>query len=126
MLTSRILPQDEWGRLQGTELTYLASWPEDQPHAVVVYVVEDGDQILACWARMTTEHVEGVWVSPEAGAGAVRRLLATMLEGLQADGLTQVLTQSLTPEVDALLERLGAAPLPGRVWLIPIPVPVET
>lgn len=122
-MTSRQLPQSEWPRLVGTELAYLAEWPEDQPHAVVVYVVEEAHQILACWARMTTEHVEGVWIHPDAGSGVTRRLLVTMLEGLQADGLTQVLTQSLTPEVDALLEKLGASPLPGRSWLISIPTP---
>lgn len=119
----RILPRADWTRLAGTELAYLVPYADvDGRFSVQVFVVEEDGRITACWARMAVEHLEGLWVAPEArGNPAVAKLLlGAMVDSLTADGFTQVVTQSNDELVDRLLQHVGATPIPGRAWTIPL------
>lgn len=120
-LTARELPQAEWAKLRGTELAYLADITA--PILTWVLVVEQDGEIIGCWARMLTDHVEGLWEHPDhRGKGGVSRLLFTaMVQHLQQAGVRNVLTQSVDPQIDQLLEHIGGTPVPGQTWVFPVP-----
>jgi hypothetical protein len=116
-IASRILPPSEWAtKLKGTALEGIAI---DPAYAKVI-VVEQGGEVVACWSSMSIIHVEGLWTSPDAGAGVARALLGKMVETLQEIGVPEVLTQSLTPQVDQLIEKAGGRRVPGQTWVIPV------
>jgi hypothetical protein len=108
---------DDWtAKLSGTELDGLGLTAANAK----VVVVEQGDQVMGCWATFMAAHVEGLWLAPDAGAGVARSLLSSMTEVLKDAGVTEVLTQSLTPEVDQLIRTAGGRKLPGSAWVIPL------
>ncbi len=117
---ARVLPPEEWAeRLTGTSLDGMHLDPD---HSVVI-LVEDGGpggQVLACWAAITTVHVEGLWEAPAARghAGVARALLTTMLSTLREHHIAEVLTNAATPEVEAMLNHIGAIQLPGTAWVL--------
>lgn len=113
-MTSRELPPSEWARLAGTELE--AIWPALRPEWAHVVVVEDDGHIVGCWATLTILHGEGCWVAPShRGKTAVaRRLWAQMCRLVKAQGVSQVITAAVAPDVQALLEAHGADVLPGK------------
>jgi hypothetical protein len=117
-ITARLLtPEEDWpAALAGTELANSGLTAENAR----VIVVEQGQTTMACWAAITQAHVEGLWVAPDAGAGVSRALLAKMVEILKSLGVGEVLTQSLTPAVDKLIETAGGRKLPGSTWVIPV------
>lgn len=117
-MTSRILPSEEWPRLAGTELESV--WPVVDPKRVQILVVEDGDQIIACWGVFPTVHLEGVWVHPDhrKRSGVARRLLRSMRK-LLTGSVDPVITGSVSPEVDQLIAHLGGIALPGTQYVLP-------
>lgn len=123
-LRARILPPPEWEeKLVGTALE--TNRPD--PHYAFVIVVEEGAQVVACWAAISTVHLERLWIAPEArgSAGVPRRLLTTMVRQLQHQGVTEVLTNAESPEVAELLLKVGGHALPGETWVLPIPGPED-
>jgi hypothetical protein len=121
-MTARLLPFAEWSRLRGTELDHLATMAAD-PGGVVVVVVEQDAQIVACWAAVQTVHVEGLWQAEafRTHAGVGRLLLGRMLGFLREHAITEVLTSATSSDVEAMLTKLGGSPIPGRLWHFPIP-----
>ena len=71
-MTSRILPREEWARLDGTLL-----WPAAASFdpASIVMVVEDEDRIVGCAAYYPVWHLDGVWMAPDAKKVSVGRRL---------------------------------------------------
>lgn len=108
-LTTRELPPEEWSRLDGTELG--ASWHQLQPTWARVLVVEDGDQIVGCWALMNLWHLEGLWLAPEwqHRPSVARRLWVGMRRLMASVGAQSAITASVTPNVQALLEKRAVA-----------------
>lgn len=128
MLTTRILPFTEWAsKLPGTELGHLATLTEDNP-GITVVAVEDDDGLgpavlVACWAAIAVTHVEGLWHKPEVRkrADVGRALLGGMTQVLRARGVSEVLTNALEPRVEKMLEKIGGRPVPGQLWVFPVP-----
>jgi GNAT superfamily N-acetyltransferase len=119
-MTSRILPPDEWPTLVGTELETI--WPVlDRERARVIVVEHDG-AIVGAWAGYPLWHAEGVYVAPahRGKAGVARRLLEGMTALALAEGYRSVVTASIAPAIDRLLERHGAVHLDGRHWALPV------
>lgn len=119
-LRARLLPPAEWATaLVGTALE---GAPLDPALAFIIVVERDG-QTIACWSAQSVPHVEGLWKHPDhrEDLGVSRLLLQTMMDQLIAQGVQEVLTNADTAEVEALLEKVGGRPLPGRTWVIPIP-----
>lgn len=112
-MITRILPRQEYYRLEGTELEAVRS---TLPAAAQVLVVEDDGRIVACWSLMPVWHVEGVWIAPEQRGrlGVVRRLVAGMFGLARSLGAGAVLTAAMTPEVEDLCRRLGGVEIPGK------------
>lgn len=118
-IKGRLLPPEEWAvKLAGTSLENAEATLD--PAYCRVVVVEQGDQVVACWATMSIIHVEGLWQAPDAGAGVSRALLTAMIGVLKESGAVEVLTQSLSPAVDTLIEKAGGRKVPGQTWVIPV------
>jgi N-acetylglutamate synthase-like GNAT family acetyltransferase len=118
-MTLRILPRKEWVRLAHTELEH--AWAHLPPASTIV-VVEEGETIVGCWAVAPYVHVEGLWVHPDHRLrGRVGyRLLGGMVEVARSLGVDRVLTCAMSDEVRALLAHVGATPLPGEHYVLPL------
>jgi hypothetical protein len=116
-MTTRLLPHDEWHRLDGTDLSEGLSLLN--PDHVDVLVVEDDGVIVAHWLLASMLHVEGLWIAPEARKSGVvaRRLWRGMRETVAKRGASSVLTGAVTDDVKALLDHAGAMPLPDQFVL---------
>lgn len=119
--TTRVLPVEEWHKLHGTELELFA--PHMDPARATVIVVEDGDQVVGCWALIQVLHAEGVWIAPahRGRASVARRLVTTTLNAARLLGVQAVETAALTPEVERLLTKhLHATLLPGKHYTVAV------
>ena len=112
-MTSRLLPRDEWLRLEGTELERV--WPY-LPTGARVLVVEDAGVIVGCWSFFPLIHAEGLWIAPShrASPAVGRRLLTGMRRHAAAMGARAINTAAQTDAVAAMLERAGAVELVAR------------
>lgn len=114
-LTRRVLPRDEYHRLAGTELESVAP---TLPDGCQVLVVEDGGDIVACWALLRVLHVEGAWVAASHRTVASRHLLRGMADLVADAGGAAVLTGSRSPRVTRLLRGLGATKLDFDTYVL--------
>lgn len=112
-MTTRILPPEEWHRLNGTEAE--AVWAQFDPARVTVLVVESEGAIVGTWVLMNVLHAECLWIAPaHRGRTAVaRRLWAFMQRTARAIGVPAVATAALTDDVRRLLDHVGATKVPG-------------
>jgi N-acetylglutamate synthase-like GNAT family acetyltransferase len=119
----RVLPIDEWERLDGTELETV--YPIVPPGMADFVVVEDQGRIVGCWGLLVLPHVDGLWVHPDYRRGAVvqRRLLQGMRAAGQARGFTRAITTALEADVAALIEKWRGERLPGTHYLLPLGAP---
>lgn len=117
-MTRRMLPPQEWAKLAGTELESV--WPLLPVDRAGVLVVEDGDQIVGCWAFITQLHAEGLWIAPDKrkGTSVQRHLLRGLREIAAACGAPTVWTGSVDAQVDHLCEHVGAQELPMKNWIM--------
>lgn len=117
-MTRRILPPEEWCRLDGTELETV--WPHLDPARSTVLVVEDGDTIIGCWSFFWMLHAEGVYIDPAyRKQGHVARLLIRgMCEVAEEQQAATVATSATDQSVADFATRLGAMPLPGTHFVI--------
>jgi len=119
-LTSRILPPEEWARLNGTEAELL--WPYYNPEQTRVLVVEDGGEVVATWTLLRVVHAECLWVAPSHRGmfGVAKRLLRLMREVASGWKVSAVITGSLSPHVTDLITRFGGTPMPMASFILPI------
>lgn len=117
---TRILPPDEWYRLDGTELETV--WPHFSADTTKVFVVEDNGVIVGCWAVVLVPHAEGVWIASEhRGKGRIAKLLmGAMKAHVEAIGARAVYTASDSTLVEKLLRHLKAVKLPGDHFVFPV------
>lgn len=114
MIQSRLLERSEWAeKLVGTELELVHP---HLPAGAQVVAVEDGAQLVACWALFPVVHVEGVYIKPEyrGNPRVVRRLIHGMQQTALAMGAQAVCTAAIEDHVADFALRLGAVELPGR------------
>lgn len=113
-METRILPRAEWaGALVGTELETIHPV---LPEGAQVVVVEHDGQVVACQAVYPQVHLEGLWVRPEfrGNPRVARRIFVGMVNTALAMGARSVVTAATDPAVAGMIQRLGAAELPGR------------
>lgn len=112
-MTSRILPPEEWSKLEGTEAGPL--WPHLDPSRTTVLVVEDGGVIVGTWLLLNVVHAECLWIAPayRGRTSVARRLWTGMRRAAQAMKVPVVATAALTDDVRALLDHVGATKVPG-------------
>jgi len=120
MISARILPQEEWPRLAGTEAEKL--WPMLNPENARVWVVEKDGKIVATWTLLRVVHAECIWVAPEVRGefGVVKRLLKGKSEIATAWGADRVVTGSVSPDVTELIMRFGGELMPCETFILPV------
>jgi ribosomal protein S18 acetylase RimI-like enzyme len=116
-MVTRLLPREEWARLEGTELE--AVYPV-LPDGAQVVIVENGDELIACWAVFPLVHLEGVWIHPDYrhNPRVARRLVAGGLDTARAMGARTALTAAADDRIATLAQKIGGVELPGRHFSI--------
>lgn len=108
-MTGRVLPPNEWPKLAGTELE--PAIPHLRPETTTVWVVEDDDRIVGCWAEIWLPHLEGVWIHPayRGKTSVARRLWQGMKQIVHGHGGTSAITGAACPEIHRLLTKHATA-----------------
>jgi hypothetical protein len=120
MIVTRLLPPEEWYRLETTDLAPVWRQLYAKRDHVDILVAEDAEgEILGHVAFPRFIHCEGFGiVEPERRNGRVMRaLLDGMRDYCAARHVEGVWASSITPVMDDLLARRGADPLPGSHYL---------
>lgn len=114
MITSRVLPEDEWPRLAGTELETV--WPHLDPSSACIRVVEDGGRIVGHAVLFSAWHLESAWIAPEyrRGVRVGRRLLSGVRADLRARHVREVLMMAMGDVGRRLCQRFGRRAL--HLW----------
>jgi len=117
-MVTRILPVEEWHRLENTEAETL--WPHLDPLLATVVVVEDAEQILGCHVLMWVLHGECLWIHPQhrGRSSVARRLWAAVQREAMNQGARTLATSALSDEVRELLTHVGATQLPGDHYVL--------
>ena len=119
---ARILPPEEWAeKLSGTDAGRYAQ--ALAPADTRVLVVEDAaGTLVGTWVVTREVHVECVWIHPDhrAAPGIVKRLLAGMYRIARDWHARAVWTGSISDEVRTLVQKLGGAPVPGQMCVLPV------
>lgn len=120
-MTPRVLDPSEWSRLRETGAPLGTVVDQLDPAQTQIIVVEDGDQIVGCWAVLRVVHVEGAWVHPDhrKRSAVVRRLMQMMRRVARRWGASSVLTGADCDDIRSLLER-RAMKVPFDVYAWPI------
>lgn len=119
-MISRILPVDEWPRLEGTEAESI--WPLLDPETAQVLVVEHDDAIVGCWVLQPVLHAECLWIAPEhrGKSSVARRLWVSMHQTARELGARTVATSAVSEDVKDLLAHVGAVEVPGELYVMTI------
>jgi|TARA_R110001599_G_scaffold23713_1_gene86536 N-acetylglutamate synthase-like GNAT family acetyltransferase len=119
-MTTRILPPEEWSRLNGT-LLETASATLD-PEIDIILVVEKDGEIVGCTSFLPRWHMEGTWIAPKCRkmASVGRSLLTGMGQMAKSLKAKEVVMVTIDPKVSALCARLGrsSTPLVGNHFSI--------
>jgi hypothetical protein len=122
-MNARILPVEEWGRLDGTDLCPLLPYVEPQNIAVMV-VEDDAGKIVACVSALQVTHFEGLWISPESrgNPGIFRALIreAYAIPRGRRESWVFGGAQTGDEQMGALCRRLGGHPLPVDFFAMPV------
>lgn len=121
-MTARLLPPEEWARLQGTEAETV--WPSLTPAARVVVVEQDG-VIVGCHLLQPVLHAECLWIHPDyrGRSSVARRLWAAVKQTVREQfGVEWFATAAVSDEVRTLLAHVGAVPLVGDHYMVPVGV----
>lgn len=124
MLTTRLLPPEDWGVLRAIEPFASQGLPSDPEEWRVIVVERDGVLVGTC-ALFTAVHWDCWWIDPaQRGKGTV--LSALLVAALQLLGEAGVQTAYTGAEHSAtaiadLLEHFGFTPAPGRLFVLDVP-----
>jgi len=113
---ARILPREEWGRLNGEAAFYETLNPED----VAVVVVEDGGAIVARMAVLRVPHFESFWMAPEkiGNAGITRALLRAAKAKAAEWAPCWIMANAGDDAMCKTMERLGWKWLPIHTFML--------
>lgn len=120
-MRTRVLPVEEWPRLMEVEPFQTYGLPNPQ-HWIVIVVEDDEGRIVAHTDLSDAVHWD-FHVTPEwrGNAGVFRALLEHGQEALQANAVAGAHTTIADPIVQAMAERFGFIPAPGKLYLYPVP-----
>ena len=110
MYRVRELPPAEWDRLRAVDDGFVPPSPETSK--VIVVETEMGE-IVGRWFVLTAAHLEGCWVAPKyRGTQVFGRLSAGTKRVLHEANIPVVFSFAGTPDISALMRRVGFTPLP--------------
>lgn len=114
---SRVLPPEEWTRLNGTALGL--ALPRLPPEWCRVVVVEDADgEIIGSGGLMILWHMDGVEIAEAHQKRGVvaERLVNGICRLMREEGVRGAFAVADSDESAELLEKLGAVEVPGRLY----------
>jgi hypothetical protein len=120
-MTTRILPPEEWHRLDRTGMCDALRYVE--PADVQVVVVERDGEIVGAWSVLRIVHLEGVWIAPayRSKGSVAGRLLRATFEAARRWAPRWVMTGSTSPDVSGLLTKhLRAVHIPMDTYIVPM------
>lgn len=119
MLNTRLLPPEEWNRLQ-TGFPPLGTTLRDGDAQVLV--VEDGDRIVASLGVFRITHFESLWIDPEykGNVGVARRLMRAAVEAARKWTDQWVWGASGTAKMNTILYRMGGRKMPVDTFVVPL------
>jgi hypothetical protein len=118
MITQRILPPEEWGRVASIEPFASGGLP-DPAHWRIVVVERDG-QIVACCSLFDAVHWDLFWVAESERGNPV--VFKELIEGgvtvMDEFDVQQVHTTVPwgNPAIEEMLQRFGFRPAPGTLY----------
>ena len=117
-MTARVLPPEEWPRLEGTEAEAL--WPHLDPSRAQIVVMEEDGTIIATQTLMWVLHAECWWVHPtwRGRLSVIRKLWASVQCVARKMGAKTLATAATDDGVRAILGRIGARQLAGIHYVI--------
>jgi len=119
-MTSRVLPREEWEKLEVSGFPAIGSTlrPEDSE----VVVIEDGDRIVATLGTFRVTHFESLWIAPEyrGNAGLGRKLIKAAISSAKRWTDQWVWGCSGSEHTDDLFVRMGGKKMPVDTYIIPI------
>lgn len=119
-MTSRLLPREEWSKLDGTEAGPV--WRQLPDGAEVVVVEQDG-HLVGCHVLVSLLHAECVWIHPDhrGKASVARRLWASVQRtAREVFGADHVITHATDDRVRGLVAHLGGRALPGEAYIVSV------
>lgn len=119
MIAARILPPEEWSKLERTQIPNLGRFV--RPEDIAVVVVEDEGKVIACLSVLKATHFEGLWIDPERrNAGVVRSLLrqATAMARVWSNGWA--FGGAADECMGKFLGRLNGVKLPMDLYMMPL------
>jgi hypothetical protein len=109
MLTTRLLPADEWDRLDGHEA--LGGYPLPPAEAAQIVVTEDEGSIVGVWVIVQVLHLEPAWVEPSHRGGLiVGRMWRLLKQTLRSRGARVAFAFADRDDIRGYLGRLGLQP----------------
>lgn len=120
-MNTRILPPEEWAKLEGLDIAQLLPHLP-QESATVIVVEDDAGKIVGTWSMLQVTHLEGFWVDPAHAkkAGVVRALIRTAMEFAGSISLRWMTTAANTEAIAAYIRRLGGIKVPAEVYTLPV------
>ncbi len=114
-IIARVLPEDEWYRLEKLPINTEAT-PDPDRCVIVVAENEVGD-IVGTWGLVLAPFLEGLWVDPEyrKKTYAAAKMWQCMQKTLMEFQLPQALTLTQSDDVLSLARHAGFVPLDGTL-----------
>jgi hypothetical protein len=119
-MTRRILPREEWSRLEQSSLGWLLPHlPED---AAIVIVEDDAHAIVGHLAFVTFRHAHGLWIDPahRGRAAVLRHLYEGLYEEAARIGAASIWMGAADAQMASILDTLGAVEPPQRTYVWPV------
>jgi GNAT superfamily N-acetyltransferase len=122
-MTIRILPQEEWSRLEVTGMPPFV--PYVKAEDVDVVVAEDAGQIVASVGVVKLTHLEGLWLNPDyrksgVGAAALRGVVRRAADVAKLDGSKFVLAGSADDKMAGLVASFGGKKVPMSLHVLTV------
>lgn len=119
-MTTRLLPPDEWHRLEHAGMGSL--WAE-LPETTRVIVLEDNGVMVGTVIGMLVLHAESLWIAPRhrKSVGVWRRLMRAFWTVAAEFGTKGAWASEVSDEMRDILTRLHATPVPGGHFILPMP-----
>jgi GNAT superfamily N-acetyltransferase len=118
-MTIRVLPAEEWGRLEGQDVAGLL--PLYKPENVRVVVVEREGEIIAVWAALRQVTFEGLWVHPEHRTrGVIMGVLEAGLDAAKPWANAYGVTWSKDPKISRQIKHLGGRQFEAETYFLPM------
>ena len=117
-MKARILPRDEWDKIDGMPISELLEFcrPED---VRIVVIETDSGEIAATTTMLRMTHMEGTWVSARhRNAGTVRALLRGAAHASKDWSPHWLVTGADSEQMREILSRMDAIKVPLEPYVI--------